>query len=83
MVHTASGIAKRLCAPRTARKLRSAFALTGYASLLVLLPIHYLVHRVYPSDPASPVYALAPAELDELIATLAPITAVLVAAGSQ
>lgn len=64
LVHTASGIAKRVCAPRTARKLSSAFALAGYASLLVFLPIHWAVHRGHPADPAPPIYALGPAELD-------------------
>ncbi|GJE87989.1 hypothetical protein PsYK624_040720 [Phanerochaete sordida] len=63
-VHTLSGLAKRLFAPHTARKLRSTFALAGYTSMLVLLPIHYALHHDHPADPAPPVLALAPAELD-------------------
>ena len=57
LVHAASGITKRLCAPRTARKLSSGFVVAGYTSLFVFLPVHYLVHRVYPSNPAPPIFA--------------------------
>ena len=64
LVHSACGVAKRLFAPRTARKLSSLFALTGYSSMLLFLPIHYLVHRVYPADPLPPIYSVGPAELD-------------------
>jgi len=32
--------------------------------LLAFLPIHVLTNRIYPSDPASPVLALSPSELD-------------------
>lgn len=38
--------------------------LTGYTSLLVFVPLHYLVHRVYPASPAPPIHALGPGELD-------------------
>lgn len=64
LVHTASGIAKRVASPQRARRLTSLFTLTGYATLAFFLPIHYLLHRVYPRDPAAPVYELAPSELD-------------------
>lgn len=64
VVHSASGIAKRIFAPRTARKLTSIFTVTGYTSLLFFIPIHYLVHRVYPASPAPPIYSVGPAELD-------------------
>ena len=64
VAHTASGIAKRFFAPRTARKLGSFFVIAGYTTLLFFLPAHYLVHRVYPANPAPPIYSLGPAELD-------------------
>lgn len=47
-----------------ARPLSSGFVLAGHAAAFLLLPIHYLVHRVYPADPAPPILALSPAELD-------------------
>ncbi|EKM56060.1 uncharacterized protein PHACADRAFT_257106 [Phanerochaete carnosa HHB-10118-sp] len=64
MIHSTSGLAKRLLAPRTARKLSSLFALAGYSSMFFLLPIHYLAHREYPADPSPPIYSFGPSELD-------------------
>ncbi|GBE82797.1 hypothetical protein BKA93DRAFT_725076 [Sparassis latifolia] len=63
LVHPLASAAKRLLAPRPARRLTSILSLTGYTALMVL-PIHYFVHRSYPANPAPPIYALSPAELD-------------------
>lgn len=32
--------------------------------MLLFLPMHYLIHRVFPSDPHPPIDALSPSELD-------------------
>lgn len=58
-IHAAAGAAKRLLRPRRA----SLRALTAYP-LLLALPVHVLTHRLLPCDPAPPVRALGPAELD-------------------
>jgi succinate dehydrogenase/fumarate reductase cytochrome b subunit len=49
---------------RASRPLRSFFSFAGYASLFFLLPQHYLLHRIWPSDPNPPILAVSPAELD-------------------
>lgn len=49
---------------RSSRPLRSFFSIAGYASLFFLLPQHYLLHRVLPSNPNPPVLAVSPSELD-------------------
>lgn len=46
-----------------ARRLTSILSLTGYAALLIV-PLHFLTHRVFPADPLPPVDAVGPAELD-------------------
>ncbi|KAI0692234.1 hypothetical protein BC835DRAFT_83862 [Cytidiella melzeri] len=64
VTHGLSATAKRIMGERSSRPLRSLFTIAGYASLLFLLPQHYLLHRVFPSDPNPPVLAVSPAELD-------------------
>lgn len=64
LAHTGSAIAKRVLAPPAARRPVSAFTATGYLALCFFLPVHYTLHRVFPEDPAPPIEALAPAELD-------------------
>lgn len=64
LTHGLSAVVKRVLGERTSRPLRSLFSIAGYASLLFLLPTHYLLHRVYPSDPSPPILSLSPAELD-------------------
>ncbi|KAH9842493.1 uncharacterized protein C8Q71DRAFT_853042 [Rhodofomes roseus] len=63
LVHPLSSLAKRLLAPRPARRATSVLSLAGYAATL-LLAVHFLTHRVHPADAAPPVLALSPAELD-------------------
>jgi hypothetical protein len=64
VVHSVSALAKRVLAPRAARRLGSALALTGYAGMLLFVPAHYIIHRVLPSAPDAPVAGLSPSELD-------------------
>jgi len=44
--------------------MTSALSFTGYLTLFLLLPVHYLTHRVYPAIPAAPIHSFGPAELD-------------------
>ncbi|KAK7688836.1 hypothetical protein QCA50_007525 [Cerrena zonata] len=63
--HTISGILKRLLTPSSMRRrFTSLLSITGYSALLFFLPVHYLTHRIYPSDPTPPIYSVGPAELD-------------------
>jgi len=64
LVHASSAFLKRLFAPRAPRPLTGALAVTGYAVLLFLLPVHVATHRLFPADVAPPIAALSPAELD-------------------
>ncbi|KAH7920666.1 hypothetical protein BV22DRAFT_1020802 [Leucogyrophana mollusca] len=64
-VHVASSISKRLVLPRNRpRKLSSVLSLTAYSALFIFLPIHFVTHRVNPTDPSAPIFAVGPAELD-------------------
>ncbi|KAF9533577.1 hypothetical protein CPB83DRAFT_873589 [Crepidotus variabilis] len=65
-VHSLSGTFKRLLSPpgKPPRPLKRLLSLTGYASMLFLLPIHFLVHRVAPTNELPPIDALGPSELD-------------------
>ncbi|EGN96308.1 hypothetical protein SERLA73DRAFT_112545 [Serpula lacrymans var. lacrymans S7.3] len=65
-IHVASGIAKRILSPpqRKPRSLLSILSVTAYAALSVFVPIHFFTHRISPSDPAAPILAVGPAELD-------------------
>ncbi|KAJ7143319.1 hypothetical protein C8R43DRAFT_1237981 [Mycena crocata] len=66
VVHSLSGIAKRVLSPAKAppRPWTSLLALTGYANMIIFLPVHFMTHRVLPKNPAPPIHALGPAELD-------------------
>ncbi len=71
LVHTTSAFLKRLFSsstPRPARPatrpLTSALSMTGYATAVILLPVHFYTHRLAPSDPAPPISSLSPSELD-------------------
>ena len=44
--------------------MTSALASTGYLTLFLFLPVHYLTHRVYPTISAAPINSFGPAELD-------------------
>jgi hypothetical protein len=74
-VHTMSSLIKRLLllasspaataqASPSPRRITSLLSLTGYASMLVFVPIHFLTHRVYPADTTPPILAVGPSELD-------------------
>ena len=68
-VHTVSAIAKRLISPKDnnrplPRRLSSLLSITGYASILFFLPIHYLTHRLHPTIESAPIFAVGPSELD-------------------
>ncbi|KAF7799702.1 hypothetical protein EIP86_010944 [Pleurotus ostreatoroseus] len=64
VAHTGSAIAKRFLQPPAARRPANGFTTTGYLALLFFIPVHYAVHHILPSDPAPPIEALAPAELN-------------------
>jgi succinate dehydrogenase hydrophobic anchor subunit len=59
-------VAKRLLSPPSSkpRKLTSTLSLAGYSALLVFVPIHFITHRLAPTDAASPIFAVGPSELD-------------------
>jgi hypothetical protein len=64
-VHSLSGVAKRLLStPKPPRPLSSLLTITGYASLFVFVPIHFLTHRVNPTTTTAPVFSVGPSELD-------------------
>lgn len=46
------------------RPLTSLLSLTGYATALYFLPIHFFVHRDYPALPNEPIYSVGPSSLD-------------------
>lgn len=66
-IHVASGLARRFFSPTRAathpRKLTSMLSLSAYAAL-VFVPIHFLTHRLAPTDASPHILAVGPAELD-------------------
>ncbi|KAF8894765.1 hypothetical protein BD779DRAFT_862554 [Infundibulicybe gibba] len=46
------------------RPLSGSLSVTGYATLLCFLPIHFLTHRLYPTTPNAPIHSVGPSELD-------------------
>ncbi|KAG7086470.1 hypothetical protein E1B28_002421 [Marasmius oreades] len=60
IVHSLSGITRRLLAPG---KPISLVHLAAYP-LLLLAPIHFLTHRAIPALPSEPISSLSPSELD-------------------
>lgn len=63
VIHPLSAMLKRLLAPKTARRITSILSVTGY-SAAVFVALHFFTHRVAPSNPAPPIYAVGPSELD-------------------
>ncbi|KAF9464624.1 hypothetical protein BDZ94DRAFT_1216293 [Collybia nuda] len=65
-VHTLAGVAKRLLSIRGTppRRLTSILSWTGYTTLLLFLPIHFMTHRVDPTSTSAAISAVGPAELD-------------------
>ncbi|KDQ59726.1 hypothetical protein JAAARDRAFT_127085 [Jaapia argillacea MUCL 33604] len=64
VAHCTTSIAKRLLSPQPIRPWSTLLSVTGYAAFGIFLPIHFITHRVNPSDPSSPIYSVGPAELD-------------------
>ncbi|KAG2073491.1 hypothetical protein BDR04DRAFT_1010589 [Suillus decipiens] len=64
--HVASSIVKRILNLRSAPppKITSTLSLAAYSALLVFLPIHFYTHRVSPTNPAPPIFAVGPSEVD-------------------
>ncbi|KAK0492057.1 hypothetical protein EDD18DRAFT_1184525 [Armillaria luteobubalina] len=65
-IHVLSAFLKRvLSGPKNPpRPASSLLARTGYATMWLLLPVHFLVHRLLPTTPAPPILEVGPAELD-------------------
>lgn len=64
-LHAASGLLKRLVSPQgRPRPVSHPLAITGYATMLFFLPIHFLIHREYPTIETTPISGVGPAELD-------------------
>ncbi|KAJ7183230.1 hypothetical protein C8R46DRAFT_984390 [Mycena filopes] len=65
VVHSLSGIVKRVLSPSKAppRPWTSLLSLTGYANIIFFLP-HFMTHRAHPMNPAPPIHALGPSEID-------------------
>lgn len=64
-LHAASGLMKRLISSKGgSRPVTHPLTLTGYATISLFLPIHFLVHRYYPTIEIPPISGVGPAELD-------------------
>jgi Protein of unknown function (DUF1691) len=65
-IHALSAIAKRLLSPKDnpPRRLSNLLSVTGYASALFFLPIHFITHRGNPTIESAPIFAVGPSELD-------------------
>jgi succinate dehydrogenase/fumarate reductase cytochrome b subunit len=69
VIHPVASAAKRLFVDpqkpwSRPRPLTSVLSSTGYLTLFLFLPVHYLTHRVYPAIPDAPIHSFGPAELD-------------------
>jgi succinate dehydrogenase/fumarate reductase cytochrome b subunit len=72
VVHTLAGITKRLFSPGIGnqkplsqpRPMTSLLSSTGYLTLFLFLPVHYVTHRIYPAISDAPIHSFGPAELD-------------------
>ena len=47
----------------SSRPISSVLTLTGFGAVL-FLPVHFLTHRIFPSESTAPIHAVGPAELD-------------------
>lgn len=65
-VHALAGIVKRVFLPKEMplRPISSLLSVTGYATALLFLPIHFMTHRVNPTADTIPILAVGPSELD-------------------
>lgn len=72
VIHPLASMAKRLFSlgissqgsRSRSRPMTSVLALTGYLTLFLFLPVHYLTHRVFPTLSTAPIHSFGPAELD-------------------
>lgn len=72
VIHPLASIAKRLFSPGVGsqkpwsrpRPMTSVLSSTGYLTLSLFLPVHYLTHRIYPAISDAPIHSFGPAELD-------------------
>lgn len=72
VVHPLASVAKRLFSlgigsqkPLSQpRPMTSILSSTGYLTLFLFLPVHYLTHRIYPTIPDAPIHSFGPGELD-------------------
>jgi succinate dehydrogenase/fumarate reductase cytochrome b subunit len=62
--HVGCGALKRLVSPRQPRPWTNALTATGYILAFFMVPLHYLTHRLLPSDPSPPINLFGPSELD-------------------
>lgn len=62
-LHVAASLSKRLCSPKPFERPSSLLSIAAYSSL-VLIPLHALVNRIYPTLTVSPIDSLGPSELD-------------------
>ncbi|OCB91351.1 hypothetical protein A7U60_g1390 [Sanghuangporus baumii] len=62
-LHVSASVLKRLLSPYPPRPIRSLLSTAGYTALAII-PIHILIQRVYPTDPAYPISSIGPAQLD-------------------
>lgn len=66
-LHVGAGVAKRLLSGSPTsqpRPVTRILTLTGYALGILILPIHFLTHRVYPTLGDYPIDEIGPAELN-------------------
>ncbi|KAI8999124.1 hypothetical protein BD414DRAFT_145731 [Trametes punicea] len=63
VVHPLSAALKRVLSPKPARRLSSILSITGYTAA-ISVALHYFTHRIAPTDPSPPIYAVGPSELD-------------------
>lgn len=72
VIHPIASITKRLFNPNIGpqnpwsrlRPITSVLSSTGYLTLFLFLPVHYLTHRAYPAVSDAPIHSFGPAELD-------------------
>ena len=62
-LHLSASLLKRFLSPSPLTPPKSLLSKAGLASVL-LLPVHILIHRFYPSDPSPPISSLGPGQLD-------------------
>ncbi|PAV19390.1 hypothetical protein PNOK_0432400 [Pyrrhoderma noxium] len=62
-LHLSASLLKRILSPSPLTPPKSLLSKAGLASVL-LLPVHILIHRFYPSDPSPPISSLGPGQLD-------------------